>query len=131
MIEYISREDAVTVADYAVDEHKTPGKPETFSEYNQGWQDACDYIRATIEALAPADVAPVRHGRWEAKEKCRGGFKRRTGCDEWGNTHTITVDERFSTIALYCSECGKLNDGSAVDYCPNCGAKMDGGDENV
>lgn len=54
MTEYIERNAAVTIADYAVDEHpydKNPEKPETFSEYNQGWHDACDYIRARLEAL--------------------------------------------------------------------------------
>lgn len=50
--EYISKNAAITVAAYAADEHpydKNPGKPETFSEYNQGWNDACDYIRERLE----------------------------------------------------------------------------------
>lgn len=50
--EYISKNAAITAAAYAVDEHpydKNPEKPETFSEYNQGWNDACDYIRERLE----------------------------------------------------------------------------------
>lgn len=62
MTEYIERENAVTIADYAVDEHpydKNPEKPETFSEYNEGWNDACDYIREQLENAEKADVIPV------------------------------------------------------------------------
>lgn len=65
MSDYISREAAVTIADYAADEHpydKNPKQLETYSEYNQGWNDACDYIRGKLEEEKPADVEPVRHG---------------------------------------------------------------------
>ena len=64
--EYIEREAAVVMADYAEDEHpydKDPKRPETFSAYHEGWSDACDYIRSRLESLPAADVAPVRHGR--------------------------------------------------------------------
>lgn len=53
-----------------------------------------------------ADVAPVRHGRW--------------------------VNESFYT---HCSVCGNMaiydKYGQEVesDYCPNCGCRMDGGDD--
>ena len=62
MAEYIEREAAICVADYAVDEHpydKIPGNPETFSEYNQGWHDACDYIMDRLESLSAADAVKV------------------------------------------------------------------------
>ena len=48
MAEHIERESAVAVATYAEDEHpydKDPKKPETYSAYNEGWTDACDFIR--------------------------------------------------------------------------------------
>ena len=54
-----------------------------------------------------SDVVPVRHGRW--------------------------INENFYT---HCSACGKMaiydKYGQEVesDYCPHCGAKMDGGDLN-
>ena len=57
----------------------------------------------TIDNFPTADVAPVRHGRW--------------------------VNENFYTR---CSVCGKMaiydKYGQEVesDYCPNCGARMDG-----
>lgn len=61
-----------------------------------------------IKALPAADVVPVVHGRWdESKEH----FYLNNGCKEWTN--------------FYCSECDAPNN-SPTDYCPNCGAKMDG-----
>ena len=45
----------------------------------------------------PDDVQPVKHGRWKWSE---GG---------------------------QCSECGFHNSNFGYNYCPNCGAKMDGG----
>ena len=55
-----------------------------------------------------ADVAPVRHGRWVEKEKYTFG------------------------IMYDCSLCENriLDNGHPWNYCPNCGAKMDGGDDN-
>ena len=112
--DYISQDVAVTIADYAADKHpydKDTKKPETYSEYNRGWNDACDYIRERLEGEKPADVEPVRHGRW-LDYMCR----------DW-----------------HCSECGeKISkvrnvDGYCYDdkpnYCFNCRAKMDLEDE--
>jgi len=52
-------------------------------------------------------------------------------------TNTPTVElKRGKWIAAWfdsrpvCSECGKFAD-ERTDYCPNCGAKMDGGDEDA
>lgn len=61
--------------------------------------------RKAIKDAPPADVAPVRHGRW------------------------ITKQEK-DTFAGYlysyeCSECGRV-EKCKEPYC-NCGAKMDGG----
>ena len=55
-----------------------------------------------------ADVAPVRHGRRVEKEKYTFG------------------------IMYDCSLCENriLDNGHPWKYCPNCGAKMDGGDDN-
>lgn len=67
---------------------------------------------AEIRKIPAADVVPVVHGRWiESKEH----FYLKNGCKEW--------------INFYCSECDAPNN-SPTDYCPNCGAKMDGGADN-
>ena len=58
-------------------------------------------IRQNIMDIPAADVAPVRHGRW------------------------IMHDDEFG-LTCECSVCHieTMGDGN---YCPNCGAKMDGG----
>ena len=58
------------------------------------------------EYTPPADVAPVRHGRWELVEyQCT----------------PLDTDQ-----ALVCTECGFAHQNDDwYNYCPNCGAKMD------
>ena len=57
-----------------------------------------------------ADVAPVRHGRW------------------------VSVPHKLARVCSVCNrdEPYKFADINAdvYDYCPNCGAKMDGGAGN-
>ena len=55
------------------------------------------------------DVAPVRHGRWE---KQSGLYS----CSECGMT--CPYDVQADAIEYW-----------ACNYCPNCGAKMDGGED--
>ena len=62
-------------------------------------------LKSFVETAETADVQEVRHGRWISNELC--GYK-------W---------------AYYCSECGWVDGYPFNDrhnYCPNCGAKMDG-----
>ena len=68
--------------------------------------DTLDYI----DSEPAADVAPVRHGRWELVEyQCT----------------PLDTDQ-----TLVCTECGFAHQNDDwYNYCPNCGAKMDG-DEN-
>lgn len=110
--EYIEREAAVVMADYAEDEHpydKDPKRPETFSAYHEGWSDACDYIRSRLESLPAADVAPVRHGRWEK------------AVESQLDTHT---GEYWEEYYYNCLECDYASEWKSPYY-PNCGAKMD------
>ena len=59
-------------------------------------------------ADAPAvDAEPVRHGRWIYKPAWSNA--------DWG--------------VYLCSECNKPYWWNTDHYCPNCGAKMDGGGE--
>lgn len=70
-------------------------------------EDAGDCIRY----MDAADVAPVRHGRWIIHQAFEG---KRHNCNE----------------CIECSECNTWfgHDCYAkTNYCPNCGAKMDGG----
>ena len=71
--------------------------------------------RETISNFPAADVAPVVHGRWEYEVPTINtyGMVKCTVCNWW------TIDPFVSTV---------------YNYCPNCGAKMDGwrveGEEN-
>lgn len=113
MSDYISREEAVTIADYAADEHpydKNPKQPETYSEYNQGWNDACDYIRGRLERKKPADVEPVRHGQWVRTD------------DDW---NSLTTFQCTVCGEQFCFEIDEDIELLNYNYYPNCGAKMD------
>ena len=61
-----------------------------------------------IAEMPAADVAPVRHGRWDVVEGRR-------------------LDNAI------CSNCGRHFQAyyEAYSFCPNCGAKMDGGDSDA
>lgn len=73
-----------------------------YDYYTDGYDEAV----STVEEFLSADVAPVRHGRWiETIEN--GKMKRITSC--CGDDQT------------------KLTSWYRPKYCPNCGAKMDGG----
>lgn len=61
---------------------------------------------------APAvDAEPVRHGRW-ISEKCNHKPCRIKNPEKW--------------VTYKCSVCGYSNGRKQSNYCPNCGAKMDG-----
>ena len=62
-------------------------------------------VLGMIYEMPTADVAPVRHGRWE-------------WCKDYDGDSI-----------LVCSECGRVCNEEDAPYC-YCGAKMDGGFDN-
>lgn len=60
-----------------------------------------------IKAIPAADVAPVWHGRW------------------------VSVPHKLARVCSVCNRDEPYKfadiDADVYDYCPNCGAKMDGG----
>ena len=64
-----------------------------------------DVVISDIKGMKPADVAPVRHGRWVHEH----------------------ISEGYAWVI--CSECEavihKILINKRLNYCPNCGAKMD------
>ena len=68
--------------------------------------DTLDYI----DSEPAADVTPVRHGRW------------------------VSVPHKLARICSVCNRDEPYKfadiDADVYDYCPNCGAKMDGGAGN-
>ncbi len=87
-----------------------------------------DYLDALerIEKMPAVDAVPVVSGRWIYKERHRKSYRQYTGFDDAGETHTIMVLEESEGKEPYCSKCGAQAAESFLDYCPHCGAKMDG-----
>ena len=60
-----------------------------------------------LRDMPAADVAPVRHGRW------------------------VSVPHKLARVCSVCNRDEPYKfadiDADVYDYCPNCGAKMDGG----
>lgn len=72
--------------------------------YSLDTVDDCIELKNRIEALPTEDVAPVVHGRWDENWNC-------VNCGRHAPFW-------FMSFCCYKSK-----------YCPNCGAKMDGGVE--
>lgn len=82
---------------------------------------ACEQIKN----MPICDVAPIIHGHIIRKLRHRGGFQLLKGIDtKTGKICTIRYDGRYESNDPYCSICGKLC-GEALNYCSNCGAKLD------
>lgn len=64
-----------------------------------------------INSIPAADVAPVVHGRWSD-----AGFGELP---------------KHAPYGWACSVCGGISFNNEYIYCPNCGAKMDGGADHA
>lgn len=76
-------------------------------------------LHADIMKLPAADVTPIRHGKWIEKEE---SFKYNYG----SGTKTLCI----CNVCNYTQEpslYSNYNYFNKTKYCPNCGAKMDGG----
>ena len=85
------------------------------SDKNKAFGHDAIEIMAEIHYMPAADVAPVRHGRWERRNM--GLF-----------------DEDYAYVCSVCGEVWNLIDSTPEDnnmnYCPSCGALMDKEDEH-
>ena len=99
MAEYIERENAIA----------------WFMPYaHAGESIDADVVISDIKGMKAADVAPVVHGRWIE------------------DNNSLQTDDYYCCYFDYnCSECGKVvnNRYELPKYCPNCGCRMDGGDD--
>lgn len=73
-------------------------------QYTRHHWPTVSYVESIIKKTPAADVEPVRHGRWEQSIFAED-FKR-------------------------CSVCSSIWSRTS-NYCPHCGAKMDGGGEDA
>ena len=74
--------------------------------YTEGWNDCLLRMKSMVHGAKSADVAPVVHGEWENHPHAYG-FERCSVCHD-------------------CTIWGEWADGKKWNFCPNCGAKMDG-----
>ena len=84
--EYIKREDAIDIVKNL----------KRFSCFGDDGFVQIPMVYCELMKVASADVAPVRHGRWD-----------------------------LDMSGAWCSVCGEYSEGEYI-YCPNCGARMDG-----
>ena len=76
-------------------------------------------IYNVIKSAPTADVVEVRHGKWIETQEPLGWCD--VDCAECSVCHESWIIDEDSSIDDY--KC-------MWHYCPNCGAKMDGGDNN-
>ena len=78
---------------------------------NKSYVDGWNAVVKILKKAPAADVQAVKHGKWKL-------------CYE---------DWRMQIAGDECSACGFQHYGTCIShyhYCPNCGAKMDGGNNN-
>lgn len=117
MAEYIEREEALAIIEEKQKELCPVGRYGRSYVYGSDREkyDAWEEIVDALENIPAADVAPVVHGRWihSRYEDC---------------------SEQFELVK--CSQCNHEAYAMAFyvrggNYCPNCGAKMEGGDSDA
>lgn len=80
------------------------------------WCDPCGAAVEAVLSVPAADVAPVVHGQWISL----------TECSNAGVYCSICHKKVYKEDYAWCNRKNKVRSS----YCPHCGAKMDGGDEN-
>ena len=98
MTEYIERETAKR-AFQDIDAGRRDGWATSLSP-----EEAADYLAEYLDEIPAEDVQEVRHGKWEEIRDAYGQL------EGW-----------------MCKECGREMKAKE-NYCPNCGARMDGGE---
>ena len=76
------------------------------SDYLTGYISALSVVEGEIAEQPAADVAPVRRGEWASEETA-------VTCTACGRSYDTDFEIKRNVIRDF-------------DYCPNCGAKMDG-----
>ena len=110
MAEYINKKTAISLIKQYGHDAIDGGR------YSLDTVDDCIELANCIKALPTEDVAPVVHGRWiEREDPMLDSYYTCSACSE----------------DFYIEQTGDpVKDLFTYTYCPSCGAKMDGGEEN-
>lgn len=84
-------------------------------------KETCNFICELVGSEPTIPAVLVRHGKWNYKNYEDFGYV--PCCSVCGEPDALSRDD-------YAYRGGKIRDNHS-DYCPNCGAKMDGGTENA
>ena len=107
MTDHISRQAAVDALKKTIAVNKNPNHDAMV------WEEGMNCALSIIGAQPSVEAAPVVHGRW-VKEN-------------------VVLTSNPPQYQWHCSECGRLThwftDEVLTNYCPTCGAKMDGGED--
>lgn len=104
---------------------------ETVAEYDQYYKLVVPLEK--IRKMPAADVVPVMY----ETPMLRYRPERYERYDEYGVNENgemlyvkrVFVDEK--SYAMYCPACGKRLCSRFINFCPNCGAKMDGAEKST
>lgn len=106
MDEYIKKQTAIDALAKAMPLSFTPDGSGEFDHDIQIADEAFVDAMQVIHDLPSEDVAPVRHGYW-----------------------IVYVVSMLDGEDVKCSECGTCGCAPYWDYCPHCGARMDGAED--
>lgn len=86
---------------------------------NAGWWDNADrnVAQDLLDKAPTVDAEPVRHGRWKIDTVWT-----------FNSFEPEIVEEKCSLCGRYVQ---RYRTQSTNNYCPNCGAKMGGGEQNA
>lgn len=120
MSDLIDRQAVIDVLVVLCQEHryKIPGKGETYSQYNEAWQDALDRAEGAIFNLPSAE--PVRKtGHWKLDWK-----HDKATCSECGHTFRDAFDiDDFDNFCRHCGAdmrgAGRMNNQKHCRGCPH------------
>lgn len=87
---------------------------------NKGYADGWNAAVKILKEAPAADVQEIKHGKWIETQEPLGWCD--VDCAECSACHESWIIDEDSSIDDY--EC-------MWHYCPNCGAKMDGGKNNA
>ena len=137
MSDLIDRQAAIDAIDVLCQEHryKIPGKRETYSQYNEAWQDALGRAESAIGNLPSAQpesceyYALCRHGRDENKLRVRLGFCEY--CNEDADGYVKPIEKNCHAFIRFGMSGWELSlkangwHGSAkIRHCPMCGRDL-------